>query len=117
MPLSNFESDDEGMKAVLVSPAVGGFLLTMMKEGQAFAEAASADFAVSGHYGESFETSLAIEELPAFGDSPAHPAAVATLKNTADYSLDVEYGYHARSGEESATSHSVLRRTRSALHA
>lgn len=114
MGLKYFTPNDAGMKAILVSPEVGAVLLGIMKEGQAFAEEASADFAVSGHYASSFETTLAIGTN---GDSPPRTTQVATLRNTASYSLDVEYGFHGRAKSETRTAHNVLRRTRSALHA
>lgn len=112
--MANFTLDEDGIAEILVSEEVGAVLLAIMKEGQAFAEAASADFAKTGHYASSFETSVGIETLPV---GRAHEAQVATLINTADYALDVEYGYHGRSKRMTSSAHGVLRRTLGALHA
>lgn len=113
MALSNFTPDESGIAEILVSPEVGAMLLAVMQEGQAFAEAASADFVVSGEYASSFHTSVGVEVLP---KGRAHPAQVATLVNEASYSVAVEYGYGGRSGAPTKSAHGVLRRTLGTLH-
>lgn len=114
MGLTNFQPDDAGLQEILNSPEVGALLLGIINEGKAFAEAASADFAVSGHYAASFETALAIET---HGTEKPHTAQTATLRNTADYAVQVEYGIGGSHDAETGSAHNVLRRTRSALHA
>lgn len=112
MPLENFKLDEAGIAQILVSPEVGTVLLAYAEKALAIAETLSADFAKTGHYASSFETSVGIESLPV---GRAHDAQVATLTNSADYSLAVEYGFEGRSGKPTKSAHSVLRRTMGAL--
>lgn len=112
MGLENFTPDEAGIAEILVSPEVGAMLLGVMQKGQAFAEAAAADFVVTGEYASSFHTSVQVEVLP---EGRAHPAAVATLINEAPYSVDVEYGHDGRAGHPTPKAHKVLSRTLGSL--
>lgn len=114
MALSNFQLDEAGIAEILVSPEVGTVLLAYAEKALAIAEGLSADFTKTGHYASSFETKVGVETLPV---GRAHLAQVATLTNTASYSLAVEYGFEGRSGKPTRSAHSVLRRTLGALGA
>lgn len=105
----------DGFAEMAVSPQIAALVLEVAEKAKGIAEGLSADFVVSGEYEKSFVASVQVQTLPGDRGGRAHKAAVATLLNTADYAVQVEYGVHGTAAAPSQSAHKVLKRTLIAL--
>lgn len=112
-----FTLNPAGIAAMAVGGEMQAAVKSIAEQAKGIAEGLSADFVVTGEYASSFVASVEIQELPSAGSSPAHPAAVGVLENTAGYAVAVEYGFKGRSDTPRGRAHRVLGRTLAALGA
>jgi hypothetical protein len=103
MPLTNFEPNDGGFRAIANSPEVKAALKAVAEKGKSIARGLAQDFRVTGDYADSFEVREVTIRWD--GEYPG-PRAAAQLVNTSDHAAAVEWG-----NEHAHKPHHVLGRT------